>query len=478
MTFPKGFLWGGASAANQFEGGYNEGGKGLSTADLLSRGSHTESRQITKEVRPELLYPSHTATDFYHHYKEDIKLFAEAGFESYRFSINWTRIYPTGVEEAPNQEGIAFYHQVFDELSKYNIEPIVTIAHFDVPNYLTETYNGWASRELVGLYEKYAKTLFEEYHNKVKYWITFNEINTATLQIGNYLALGIRDGEYAFTDQPDDMQRRYQALHHQFIASATVSKFAHENYPDLEIGCMISYMPRYPYTAHPNDVLLAKQEENMHSKFCGDVQVKGAYPYYARAYFKENNIEIHFEPGDEALLKEGKVDYYAFSYYLTLCVSADDAVEKTGNSMIGGSGVNNPYLENTAWNAMIDPVGLRIALNDIYDRYGVPIIIVENGIGVDDQLTKDGKIHDEYRMEYLEKHIREMEKSIEDGVDLIGYTIWSAIDIVSASTGEYKKRYGIIYVDRYDDGTGNFKRYKKDSFYWYRDLIERNGLEN
>lgn len=222
MVFPKDFLWGGASAANQYEGGYNEGGKGLSTADLLSRGSHNEPRQITKKIKAELLYPSHEATDFYHNYQKDIELFAEAGFKSYRMSINWTRIYPTGEESNPNQEGIDFYHKVFDTLIEKNIEPIVTIAHFDVPAYLTEKYNGWTSRELIELYEKYAKTLFDEYHNKVKYWVTFNEINTATLQIGNYLALGIRDGEYAFIDQPDDLQRRYQALHHQFVDRKSV----------------------------------------------------------------------------------------------------------------------------------------------------------------------------------------------------------------------------------------------------------------
>lgn len=410
MVFPKDFLWGGASAANQYEGGYNEGGKGLSTADLLSRGSHNEPRQITKKIKAELLYPSHEATDFYHNYQKDIELFAEAGFKSYRMSINWTRIYPTGEESNPNQEGIDFYHKVFDTLIEKNIEPIVTIAHFDVPAYLTEKYNGWTSRELIELYEKYAKTLFDEYHNKVKYWVTFNEINTATLQIGNYLALGIRDGEYAFIDQPDDLQRRYQALHHQFVASASVTKLAHDNYTDLKIGCMISYMPRYPLTPNPNDVLLAKQEENMHSKFCGDVQVKGAYPYYVKRYFEENNINIKLADGDLKLLKEGTVDYYAFSYYLTLCVSADENVEKTGNSMIGGSGVNNPYLEATSWNAMIDPVGLRITLNDIYDRYEVPLMIVENGIGVDDEVSDDGHIHDDYRIDYFEKHLREVEK--------------------------------------------------------------------
>lgn len=476
MSFPKHFLWGGASAANQYEGGYNEGGKGLACADLISGGSHTTSRKITAKIEEELLYPSHEATDFYHHYQEDIALFAEAGFKAFRMSINWTRIFPKGNDAEPNEEGLAFYDRVFDECRKYGIEPIVTIAHFDVPAYLSQEYNGWASREVIDFYARYAAVLFERYHEKVNYWITFNEINTATLSIGNFLSLGLQVGESEFINQPDNLQQRYQALHHQFVASAKVVAYGHEHYPDLKIGCMISYMPRYPYTSHPNDVLLAKQEENMHSKFCGDVQVTGKYPYYAKKYFADHGFTIEFAPEDQAILAKGTVDYYTFSYYLTLCVSADEKVTKNGHSMIGGSGVNNPYLEQTEWNAMIDPVGLRIALNDIYDRYQLPLMIVENGIGVSETVAEDGQIHDDYRINYLEKHIAEMEKAIDDGVELIGYTIWSAVDIVSASTGEMKKRYGIIFVDKYDDGTGNLDRKKKDSFYWYQKVIERNGL--
>lgn len=476
MSLSKHFLWGGASAANQYEGGYNEGGKGLACADLISGGSHTTSRKITAKIEEELLYPSHEATDFYHHYQEDIALFAEAGFRAFRMSINWTRIFPKGNDAEPNEEGLAFYDRVFDECRKYGIEPIVTIAHFDVPAYLSQEYNGWASRDVIDFYARYAAVLFERYHEKVNYWITFNEINTATLSIGNFLSLGLRVGESEFINQPDNLQQRYQALHHQFVASAKVVAYGHKHYPDLKIGCMISYMPRYPYTSHPNDVLLAKQEENMHSKFCGDVQVKGKYPYYAKKYFADHGFAIEFSPEDQAILAKGTVDYYTFSYYLTLCVSADEKVTKNGHSMIGGSGVNNPYLEQTEWNAMIDPVGLRIALNDIYDRYQLPLMIVENGIGISETVAEDGQIHDDYRIDYLEKHIAEMEKAIDDGVELIGYTIWSAVDIVSASTGEMKKRYGIIFVDKYDDGKGTLDRKKKDSFYWYQKVIERNGL--
>ncbi len=475
MSFPKKFLWGGASAANQYEGGYNEGGKGLACADLISGGTHTSSRKITDAVNPDILYPSHEATDFYHHYKEDIALFAEAGFKAFRMSINWSRIFPNGNDRQPNEEGLQFYDDVFDECLKYGIEPIVTIAHFDVPANLSKHFNGWASRELIDFYFQYAQVLFTRYHQKVTHWVTFNEINTATLSIGNFLSLGIAVGESDFINQPDNMQQRYQALHHQFIASARVVAFAHEEYPELKIGCMISYMPRYPYTCHPDDILLAKQEENMHSKFCGDVQVFGKYPYYAIKYFKDCGFAIEFADDDLAILAKGKVDFYTFSYYLTLCVSADEKVTKNGHSMIGGSGVNNPYLEQTEWNAMIDPVGLRIALNDIYDRYQLPVMIVENGIGVSEDRSEDGKIHDSYRIQYLRKHIEQMDKAIEDGVDLIGYTIWSAVDIVSASTGEMKKRYGIIFVDKYDDGTGTLARQKKDSFDWYQKIIASNG---
>lgn len=475
MAFPKNFLWGGATAANQYEGAFHEDGKGLACADLITGGTHTTPRKITEYIKDEYLYPSHEATDFYHHYKEDIRLMAECGFKAFRFSMNWTRIYPLGIEEAPNEKGLQFYEDVLDELKKYDMEPVVTIAHFDVPAYLSEKYDGWYSRELIELYTKYCTTIFTRYKGKVKYWLTFNEINTSTLTIGNFLSLGIHTGACEFTNQPDDPSKRYTALHHQFVASAKAVQIGHSIDSNYQIGCMVSYMPRYPYTCKPEDVLLAKQEENMHSKFCGDVQVKGQYPYYALHYFKEHQIKVAMQPEDAEILKNGCVDYYAFSYYLTLCCSSDKTVEKNGHSMIGGSGVNNPYLKQSQWNMMIDPVGLRIALNDLYDRYQIPLMIVENGIGAFDQLEEDGSIHDPYRMDYLREHIIEMGKAIEDGVDLIGYTIWGCIDIVSASTGEMAKRYGLIYVDKYDNGTGDLKRRKKDSFAWYQNVIASNG---
>ena len=475
MKFPNNFLWGGATAANQFEGGYLEGGKGLACADVISGGSHRVSRRITAGIKQEYFYPSHEASDFYHHYKEDISLMAQMGFKTYRMSMNWTRIYPTGIEEQPNEAGLLFYDQVFDELIKYGIEPMVTISHFDIPYHCSKELNGWSNRKMIDLYLKYCETIFKRYKHKVKYWITFNEINTATLQLGRFLALGIPVKECDFTNQPDNEEERYQALHHQFVASAKAVKLAHKIHPLFKMGCMISYMPRYPYTPHPEDVLIAKQEEHMHSMFCGDVQVFGKYPYYALNYFKKHNYKIEMTKEDIEVLKEGCVDYYAFSYYLTLCCSADPKVEKNGNSMIGGHGVNNPYLENTDWNAIIDPIGLRITLNDLYDRYQIPLMIVENGMGAFDIIEKDGSIQDDYRIDYLSKHIKEMWKAIEDGVDLMGYTPWGCIDLVSASTGEMAKRYGFVYVDKHDDGSGDLSRRKKKSFDWYKQVIQSNG---
>ncbi|AGR18261.1 TPA: family 1 glycosylhydrolase [Listeria monocytogenes] len=471
--FPDGFMWGGATAANQFEGGYNLGGKGLACADLFTGGTHTEPRRITAQLEESTFYPSHEAVDFYHHYKEDIKLMAEAGFKVFRMSINWTRIFPTGKEAEPNEEGLQFYEDVFKELKKYQIEPLVTIAHFDIPLALTNEVNGWASRDLIDYYLHYCEVIFKRYKHLVKHWLTFNEINTATMEIGNYLSLGIRHAEGDFLHQKDDPTVRYQALHHQFVASAKAVKLGHSINPEFMIGCMIAYMPRYPRTCEPTDVLLAKQTEAMHSHFCGDVHVKGYYPFYAKTFFKDNGIELEFDPEDEQVLREGTVDFYTFSYYLTLCASNDPAYKNSGKSVIGGA--ENPYLKTNDWGMQTDPVGLRIALNDLYTRYNIPLMVVENGLGAFDKLEDDGTINDPYRIDYFKEHILQMHKAIQDGVDLIGFTIWGCIDLVSASTGEMAKRYGIIYVDKYDDGTGDYSRKKKASYYWYKDVISSNG---
>lgn len=472
--FPEHFLWGGAIAANQAEGAYQEGGKGLSIADLMSGGTKDTSRQFTRELNPEVYYPSHEAIDFYHRYQEDIALFGEMGFKVFRLSINWTRIFPNGDDELPNEEGLKFYDRVFDECKKYNIEPLVTLSHFELPYQLVKKYNGFADRRCIDFYVKYAKTVFERYQDKVKYWLTFNEINFATMPLGNLNVLGILHDKTTDAHHPyDDEQLRFQALHHAFLASAKAVKIGHDINPEFKIGCMIAYLTTYPLTCKPEDMLLTQEFTKKVNWFCGDVQAKGEYPYYMKEYFNQKGIEIQFEDGDAQLLKEGKVDYYTFSYYMTNCMTADQGADKGQGNLFGG--VKNPYLEASEWGWQIDPVGLRYTLNEVYDRYQIPVMIVENGLGAHDQVKQDGSIHDDYRIDYMRKHLKEMQKSIQDGVDLIGYTPWGCIDLISAGTGEMKKRYGFIYVDKNNEGQGSLDRFRKDSFYWYKKVIESNG---
>lgn len=334
---PKDFLWGGAVAANQYEGAWNVDGKGIATADICTGGSHSVPRRITKEVEPNTFYPSHEAIDFYHHYKEDIAMFAEMGFKIFRLSIAWTRIFPTGMEDEPNQKGLEFYDKVFDECKKYNIEPLVTISHYEMPFALTQKYNGWLGRECIDLYVKYCKVLFEHYKGKVKYWLTFNEINAGTKPFGNLISLGIlNDGTEDFMHQKDIPQLRFQALHHQFVASAKAVKLGHEIDSENKIGCMIAYMSSYPFTCNPDDMLLAQKEVQISNFLCGDVQVRGEYPHFAQRYFEENNINIKMEDGDAEILKQGCVDYYTFSYYMSSCVSCDPNQQTTDGNLIGG----------------------------------------------------------------------------------------------------------------------------------------------
>lgn len=476
---PNDFLWGGATAANQFEGGYREGGKGLSTADVMTGGTHTTPRRITPELEEGTYYPSHEAIDFYHHYKEDIKLFGEMGFKTFRLSINWSRIFPNGDDLTPNEEGLKFYDDVFAELKKYNIEPLVTISHYETPFGLTKKYNGWAGREVIECYVRYCETIFKRYKDVVKYWLTFNEINCLTMPFGAVMGGGILlndGGELAFDKETDDSKQiRFQALHHQFIASAKSVKLGHEINKDFKIGCMIAYMTTYPYTCNPEDVFLAQERDNLNNFLCSDVQVRGAYPGFAKRFFRENNIEIKMEGNDEQILKEGCVDFYTFSYYMSNCSSTDSNLEKTSGNILGG--VKNPYLKASDWGWQIDPKGLRWTLNNIHNRYQIPLMVVENGLGAVDEALADGSINDDYRIDYLREHIKEMKEAVNDGVELIGYTPWGCIDLVSASTGEMKKRYGFIYVNKDNDGNGDLSRSRKKSFYWYKKVIETNGEE-
>ena len=483
IKFPNNFLWGGATAANQFEGAYREGGKGLSSADVMTGGTHTEARRITPELEEGTYYPSHEAIDFYHRYKEDIALFAEMGFKVFRMSINWTRIFPNGDELEPNEEGLKFYDNVFAELKKYNIEPLVTISHYETPFGLTKKFNAWLDRRTIDCYLRYCETIFNRYKDVVKYWLTFNEINILTMSPATaFMGAGVlfddvKDLSTKDTGN-DHKQEIFQTLHHQFVASAKAVQLGHSINKDFKIGCMIAYTPVYPYSCNPDDILLAQREEEIHNYLCSDVQVRGEYSAFAKAYFKKNNVNIKMEAEDEETLKNGCVDYYTFSYYMSNCASTNPEVEKTDGNL--SMGLKNPYLEASDWGWQIDPKGLRYSLNKIYSRYEIPMMVVENGLGAVDELIEvngEKTANDDYRINYLKSHIEQMKEAIGDGVDLIGYTPWGCIDLVSAGTGEMKKRYGFIYVDKNNDGTGTLDRFKKKSFYWYKKVIESNGEE-
>ncbi|OAO79763.1 6-phospho-beta-glucosidase [Geobacillus stearothermophilus] len=414
-------------------------------------------------------YPNHEAIDFYHRYKEDIALFAEMGFKAFRLSIAWTRIFPNGTELEPNEEGLAFYDRVFDELHKYGIEPVVTISHYEMPLHLAKEYGGWRSRELVTLFERYAKVIFQRYKDKVKYWLTFNEINGA-------LHFPLMSMGFVPESEETKYQELFQAFHHQFVASSLAVKACREIIPDAKIGCMILAAPVYPYDCNPENVMHALEEERLLNFFCADVQVRGEYPSFMKRVFDERGVKLDIRDGDLELIKKHTVDYIGLSYYMSVTQKKD----KMDDELIPGSvfdGVKNPFLKASDWGWEIDPIGLRIILNRLYDRYRVPLFIVENGLGAHDKVEEDGSIHDDYRIDYLRRHIEAAREAIADGVELIGYLVWGCIDLVSASTGEFSKRYGLIYVDKHDDGSGTLERRKKKSFDWYQNVIATNGEE-
>lgn len=475
MSFPKDFLWGGATAANQLEGGWDEGGKGDSICDHMRGGSLTKQRVFDAEINDEYYYPSHDAIDFYHRYKEDIQLFGEMGFKVLRVSIAWSRIFPKGDEATPNEEGLAFYDALFDECLKHDIEPLVTLGHFEMPYHLMETYDGFADRRVIDFFVNYSKTVMNRYKDKVKYWLTFNEINFATLPFGSFNVLGMlpKSDSTAVMNIQSDAQHRFQGLHHAFVASARTVIEDHKINPDFQIGCMLAQMTFYPLTPNPDDMLLVQEWTNIMDNFCGDVQVKGEYPWFMESYFRKQGVEIEFAPNDAEILKEGKVDFYSFSYYSTNCASAEGGKEMSMGNLMGG--VKNPYLEASDWGWQIDPKGLQYTLNYLYDRYQVPLMVVENGLGAVDVVEEDGSIQDDYRIDYLRSHVETMAAAIEGGVPLIGYTMWGCIDLISAGTGEMKKRYGFIYVDKDNEGSGTLDRKKKKSFDWYKQVIASNG---
>ena len=473
MPFPKEFMWGGAIAANQSEGGFCLDGAKDSVADHFVAGDVNTPRMFTHKIEKNKYYPTHVGIDFYHHYKEDIAMFSEMGFKTLRLSISWARIFPNGDDEKPNEEGIQYYLKVFKELKKNNIEPLVTISHYDIPYHLANEFGGWKNRKLINFYLKYCEALFNVFKDYVHYWLTFNEINVLSNGYGDIMAAGILPKQDNMVFMPTaSLSERFQALHHQFVASAKAVQLAHGINPENKIGCMIASSVVYPYSCHPKDILAAQEKMNISNFLCGDVQCRGYYPDYVKAYFKKNKISLNITKEDEDILKNGIVDFYSFSYYMSSCVSTQMDAKKSSGNMTNG--VSNPYLQTSDWGWQIDPDGLYYYLNEVYNRYQIPIMIVENGLGAIDQIV-DGKIHDSYRIDYFKKHIKAMENAIDNGVDLMGYTPWGCIDLVSLSTGEMKKRYGFIYVDRNNDGTGSLKRIKKDSFYWYKKVIESNG---
>ena len=471
---PKDFLWGGAFAAHQFEGGWNEGGKGPSVVDVLTAGAHGVPREITQTVEEDKFYPNQVASDFYHRYKEDIKLFAGMGLKCLRTSIAWTRIFPNGDELEPNEEGLKFYDDVFDELLKYGIEPVITLSHFELPLHLAREYGGFRSRKVVDCFERFAKVCFERYKNKVKYWMTFNEINNQ-MDTGNPLFFWTNSG--VVVEEGDPKAVLYKVAHNELLASAKAVIAGKEINPEFKIGCMVSHVPIYPYSCNPDDVMAA--EEAMRQRyFFADVHCRGHYPSYALKEFEREGYDIGMEEGDAEILAKGTVDYVGFSYYMSTTVKSDVHNENTGDIVNGAlsNGVENPYIESSDWGWAIDPVGLRYALNRFYDRYELPVFIVENGFGAVDKVSEDGKIHDQYRIDYLKKHIEQMELAVNyDGVDLMGYTPWGIMDLVSFTTGEMKKRYGMIYVDRDNEGNGTMERSCKDSYYWYKQVIKSQG---
>lgn len=473
MKMPDNFLWGGATAANQCEGAYREGGRGLSSVDVIPFGPDrmpvARGQMKMLACDSEHSYPAHEAIDMYHHFKEDIALFAQMGFKCYRLSVSWTRIFPNGDDETPNEEGIRFYNDLFDECLRNGIEPLVTICHFDTPVPLIKKYGGWKDRRMVDAYLRYCEVLFRQYGKKVKYWITFNEINM--LLHMPFMGAGI-----VFEEGENPEQVKYQAAHHELLASAKAVKLAHEIMPDAKVGCMLAAGQFYPYTCAPADVYKA-MECDRDNYFFIDVQARGTYPVWAVKRMEKAGVRIQTEAGDEDILKAGVVDFVSLSYYCSRCISSDSEILKNksrGNAVINA--VINPYLKSSEWGWQIDPLGLRITLNTLYDRYGKPLFIVENGLGANDAVEEDGTIHDPYRIDYMREHIRAMMEAVnEDGIPLLGYTCWGCIDLVSASTGEMKKRYGMIYVDKQNDGSGDLKRLKKDSFYWYQKVIRTNG---
>ena len=471
MALRKDFLWGGATAANQCEGGYDQGGRGLSNVDVIPTGRDRKAISAGKmkmlDFDEEHFYPAKESIDMYHHYKEDIALLAEMGIKCFRMSISWSRIFPNGDDEMPNEEGLQFYEDIFRELKKYQIEPLVTLAHFDVPMHLVKEYGSWRNRKMVDFYKNYVNVVLKRYRDYMKYWLTFNEINM--LLHASFMGAGI-----CFEEGENELQVKYQAAHNQLVASALATGIAHEINPDNMVGCMLAGGNNYPYSCRPEDYYKAITQDR-EGYFFIDVQSRGYYPSYALKKFERENIRIQMEPDDLEILKKNTVDFISFSYYSSRVVATDPGAGQETAGNIYGS-IKNPYLKSSEWGWQIDPLGLRNSLNMLYDRYQKPLFIVENGLGAKDIPDENGYVEDDYRIDYIREHIKAFKAAVEvDGVDLLGYTTWGCIDLVAASTGQMSKRYGFVYVDLDDAGNGTRKRSKKKSFGWYKEVIASNG---
>lgn len=470
--FKENFLWGGAVAAHQLEGGWQDGGKGVSVADVMTVGAHGVPRRITNGVLEGENYPNHDAIDFYGRYKEDVRLFAELGLKCFRTSIAWTRIFPKGDEAEPNEAGLQFYDDLFDECLKYGIEPVITLSHFEMPYHLVTEYGGWRNRKMIDFFARFAEVCFERYQNKVKYWMTFNEINNQANYQEDFAPF--TNSGLKFEAGDDREKIMYQAAHYELVASAKAIEIGHKINPDFEIGCMIAMVPIYPYSCSPSDMMAATVAMQRRYWFT-DVHCKGRYPSYMKTYFDRKQFGLDITEEDEVQLTKGTVDYIGFSYYMSFAIKDHDKGPAYDYDEANDL-VENPYVKASDWGWQIDPTGLRYAMNWFNDRYELPLFIVENGFGAIDEIDADGEIHDEYRIDYLREHIEAMQEAvIYDGIDLMGYTPWGFIDLVSAGTGEMKKRYGFIYVDKDNDGEGTLNRSKKDSFYWFQKVIASNG---
>lgn len=480
MVFSKDFLWGGALAANQVEGAWQADGKGISVADValfkpnLDVSDYAGHNKVTKESISEAMsatddtyYPKRRGIDFYHRFPEDIALFAEMGFKTLRVSIAWTRLFPTGEETVPNAAGIQYYQKLFKMLKYYGIEPIVTLSHYEMPLNLAIKFHGWTNRKLIDLFVNFARAAFVAFGEYVKYWLTFNEIDS----VGRhpFITAGILPDRLS----PLKLEQAvYQSLHHQYVAAAKAAILMRDLIPGAKMGAMLTKLTTYPNTANPDDVRLSLKR-NLDNYAPADIQIFGEYSPLHEAYLKSKKIDLVRFAEDNDILKRGTVDYLAFSYYMSRTESADPTKEKAaGNTIMS---VKNPYLSSTEWGWQIDPVGLEISLLELYDRYRIPLIVVENGMGATDKIEEDGTIQDLYRINYLRTHIEAMNRAVDQGVDLFGYTSWSPIDSISVSTSQMSKRYGFIYVDQDDFGVGTLARIRKQSFYWYKQVIASNG---